>query len=108
MTTLSSHVLDIELGRPAAGLPIELLRGEQSLARVATDGDGRAADLAGGSLEPGTYRLVFDAATYFAAQGRPAAFLQRVSIDFDVQAGDRHYHVPLLLSRYACTSYRGS
>jgi 5-hydroxyisourate hydrolase len=108
MTTLSSHVLDVERGAPAVGVPIELFQGEQSVACKQTDVDGRVADLASGSLAPGTYRLVFDVATYFAAQGGPAPFLQRVSIDFDVQAADPHYHVPLLVSRYACTSYRGN
>jgi 5-hydroxyisourate hydrolase len=108
VTTLSTHVLDIERGSPATGVPIELYRGEQPLARAATNADGRVPDLAGGSVEPGTYRVVFDVAAYFAAQGRTAPFMQRVSIDFDVRAADPHYHVPLLLSAYACTVYRGS
>jgi 5-hydroxyisourate hydrolase len=108
VTTLSTHVLDIERGSPAVGVPIRLLCGETQLAGVTTNADGRVPDVAGGSMEPGTYRLVFDVAAYFAAQGRPAPFLQRVSIEFDVQPGDPHYHVPLLLSPYACTSYRGS
>jgi 5-hydroxyisourate hydrolase len=110
VTTLSTHVLDIERGSPAVGVPIELIQGERSLARASTDADGRVPDLAGGALLPGTYRLVFDVAAYFAAQdsGARGPFLQRVSIDFDVHAADPHYHIPLLLSRYACTSYRGS
>jgi hydroxyisourate hydrolase len=109
MTTLSTHVLDIERGAPAAGVPIALYRGEQPLAMAETNADGRIADLASGtSLQAGSYRLVFDVATYFARQGRAAPFLQRVSIDFQVNAADPHYHVPLLLSPYACTSYRGS
>lgn len=108
MTTLSTHVLDIERGSPATGVPIELYRGEQSLAQAETNADGRVPDLAGGSVEPGTYRVVFDVAAYFAAQGRTGPFLRRVCIDFDVRAADPHYHVPLLLSGYACTVYRGS
>jgi 5-hydroxyisourate hydrolase len=110
VTTLSTHVLDIERGAPAAGVPIELYQGDHSLARVRTNADGRVPDLAGGSVEPGTYRVVFDVAAYFAAQGRATSspFLRRVSIDFDVRAADPHYHVPLLLSAYACTVYRGS
>jgi 5-hydroxyisourate hydrolase len=108
VTTLSTHVLDIERGTPAPGVPIELFRGEQPLARAQTNADGRVADLAGGPVEPGTYRVVFDVAAYFAARGSSAPFLRRVSIDFDVQANDPHYHVPLLLSAYAFTSYRGS
>jgi hydroxyisourate hydrolase len=108
MTTLSTHVLDIERGVPASGVRLELYRGEQPLVRAETNADGRVPDLAGGSVEPGTYRLVFDVAAYFVAQGRDAPFLRRVSLDFDVRAADPHYHVPLLLSAYACTLYRGS
>ncbi|HLZ31725.1 MAG TPA: hydroxyisourate hydrolase [Chloroflexota bacterium] len=111
MTTLSTHVLDIERGSPAAGVPVELYRGAQLVARgQRTNADGRVPDLAGGSVEPGTYRLVFDVAAYFAARAgaAPSTFLQRVSVDFDVSATDPHYHVPLLLSAYACTVYRGS
>lgn len=109
MTTLSTHVLDIELGVPAAALPITLYRDEQPLAQDETNANGRIGDLSGGVfLESGSYRLVFDVAAYFARQGRAAPFLQRVSIEFQVNASDAHYHVPLLLSPYACTSYRGS
>jgi 5-hydroxyisourate hydrolase len=108
VTTLSTHVLDVERGSPAVGVPIALFLGERPLARASTNADGRIPDLAGGDLEPGTYRLVFDVAAYFTAQGGGAPFLRRVSIDFDVHSADPHYHVPLLLSRYACTSYRGS
>jgi 5-hydroxyisourate hydrolase len=108
VTTLSTHVLDVERGSPAVGVPIELLHGEQSLGQAKTNADGRVPDLAGGPLASGTYRLVFDVASYFAAQGQGAPFLQRVSIEFDVNGTAPHYHVPLLLSRYACTSYRGS
>jgi len=109
MTTLSTHVLDIERGAPAAGVSIALYRGEQRLTLAETNADGRVADLAGSSsLEAGAYRLVFDVAAYFARQGRGAPFLQRVSIEFQVNAADPHYHVPLLLSPYACTTYRGS
>jgi 5-hydroxyisourate hydrolase len=108
VTTLSSHVLDVERGMPAAGVRIGLYRGEERLAERVTNADGRIPDLAGGSLDGGTYRLIFDVAGYLAAQGRSAPFLQRVTIEFDVHDSDPHYHVPLLLSAYACTSYRGS
>lgn len=110
MTTLSTHVLDTERGRPAAGVPVALYRGEQPIARATTGADGRIAGVlaAGGSLDSGTYRLEFDVAAYFASQGRAAPFLQRVSLEFQVDAADPHYHVPLLLTPYACTSYRGS
>jgi 5-hydroxyisourate hydrolase len=108
MTSLSTHVLDIERGAPAPGVPVELYRAEESIARGTTNAEGRVLDLAGGSVGPGTYRVVFDVAAYFAAQGRAVPFLQRVSVDFDVRAADLHYHVPLLLSAYACSVYRGS
>ncbi len=108
MTSLSTHVLDVERGSPARGLLVELYRAEQRLARAETNADGRVPDLAGGSVEPGTYRLVFDVAAYFAIQGRSAPFLQRVSLEFGVRAADAHHHIPLLLSAYACTAYRGS
>ena len=108
MTTLSTHVLDVERGVPAAGVPIALFRGDRALAHAETNADGRVPELSRGPVEPGTYRLVFDVAAYLTRQHRPAPFLQRVSIEFDVRATDAHYHVPLLLSPYACTSYRGS
>jgi 5-hydroxyisourate hydrolase len=107
VTTLSTHVLDIERGVPAGGVPIALYKDDQSLASATTNADGRIPQL-GGTLDAGNYRLVFDVATYFASQSRPAPFLQRVSIDFQVSAANAHYHVPLLLSPYACSSYRGS
>jgi 5-hydroxyisourate hydrolase len=108
VTTLSTHVLDVERGVPAAGVPIALFRGDRTLAQAETNAEGRIADLTGGSVEPGTYRLDFDVAAYFARLERAAPFLQRVSIEFEVHGTDTHYHVPLLLSPYACTSYRGS
>ena len=106
--TLSTHVLDTERGVPAAGVVVELSQAGRSLARAETDADGRIHDLAGGALGEGMYQLAFEVAAYFEALGRPAPFLRRVSIDFHARAADRHYHVPLLLSPYACTSYRGS
>jgi len=108
VTTLSTHVLDVERGVPATGVPIALFRGDRALAQAETNADGRIADLAGGSVDAGMYRLVFDVAAYFTKLERAAPFLQRVSIEFEVHAADAHYHVPLLLSPYACTSYRGS
>jgi 5-hydroxyisourate hydrolase len=89
-------------------MAVALFRNEHPLARAETNADGRIAKLGGDSLEPDTYRLVFDVIAYYAAQGRDAPFLQRVSVEFRVAASDGHYHVPLLLSPYACTTYRGS
>jgi 5-hydroxyisourate hydrolase len=106
VSTLSTHVLDIERGTPAVGVPVTLLRHERPLAHALTNADGRIAELA--AVEAGIYRVEFDAATYFARDDRAAPFLKRISIEFEVQPGAHHYHIPLLLSPYACTSYRGS
>jgi 5-hydroxyisourate hydrolase len=108
MSSLSTHVLDIELGMPAVGVHVSLFRGEDRLAESETGEAGRIADLGGGDLEPGTYRLVFDVADYLTAQARLAPFLRRVSLEFQVDADQPHYHVPLLMTPYACTSYRGA
>jgi 5-hydroxyisourate hydrolase len=108
MTSLSTHVLDTERGVPAAGVPVALYRGERALAHAQTGANGRIADLGGDSLEQGAYRLEFDVAAYLAAQGRPAPFLQRVSLEILLDASQPHFHVPLLMTPYACTSYRGS
>ena len=97
--SISTHVLDTERGEPARGLEVELHRGDALLSAQVTDADGRIADLVGGPLVPGTYRLVFRLRT---------PFFSRVDIEFAVRDADRHYHVPLLVAPYACTTYRGS
>jgi 5-hydroxyisourate hydrolase len=94
--SLSTHVLDTERGSPAQGVRVELYRGDVRLAEAATDDDGRIADLAP-DLEPGVYRIVFHP---------PSPFFRRVELE--VELGDGHTHVPLLVSSYACASYRGS
>ena len=106
MSTLSTHVLDVERGVPAAGVPVELSCSGRSLVRAETDAGGRVSRLA--AVEAGEYVLTFDVAAYFQAQDRPAPFLRRVSIDFQTDASEHHYHVPLLLSPFAATCYRGS
>lgn len=98
--SISTHVLDTTAGRPAAGIHIELQQGGRAVAEGVTDGDGRVRELAK-DLEPGTYRLVFETHAYAAG-----AFFQRVALDVELAPG--HTHVPLLLSRYGVTSYRGS
>jgi 5-hydroxyisourate hydrolase len=108
MTSLSTHVLDVERGMPAEGVHITLYRDEAYVAEASTDPDGRIADVGGGSLGQGRYRLVFDLAEYLAAHGRVAPFLQRVTLEFLLDGQQPHYHVPLLMTAYACTSYRGS
>lgn len=111
MPSLSTHVLDTERGAPAAGVPVMLTRleGEAGVvvASAVTDQDGRIRDLAP-ALPEGTYQLAFDVAAYLRQQGRAVTFLRRAVIEFEVQEGGGHYHVPLLMSRYSCTSYRGS
>ena len=112
MSPLTSHVLDLALGQPARGLALrlEVRQGEgwRSLGAGVTDADGRAGDLLGGApLEALTYRLTFDTGAYFAAGGRPT-FYPRVEVTFEVAEPERHHHVPLLLSPFGYSTYRGS
>ncbi|HSP81661.1 MAG TPA: hydroxyisourate hydrolase [Myxococcaceae bacterium] len=114
MSTLSTHALDTSLGRPAAGLPLllEAQRGEgawKELARGVTNSDGRAPELLppGTRLEPGTYRFTFDTGAYFRAR-EVKGFYPYVSVVFTLSAPDEHYHVPLLLSPFGYSTYRGS
>jgi 5-hydroxyisourate hydrolase len=107
MTSLSTHVLDLEAGTPAEGLRVALFRGHDRLADGQTSANGRIAEL-GHALDAGSYRLEFDVAAYLKAKGRAAPFLQRVSLEFVIDGSQPHYHVPLLMTPYACTSYRGS
>ena len=95
MTSLSTHVLDTALGRPAAGVRVELTRADEPVATAETNEDGRA-ELANG-LEPGVYRIAFSP---------PSPFFTRVELEVELVQG--HYHVPLLVSPYGCASYRGS
>jgi 5-hydroxyisourate hydrolase len=107
--TLSTHVLDTGRGRPAAGVPVRLDRhdGEtwQPLAEDVTDGDGRLGDLP--APEAGTYRLRFGIGPYFAATGTET-FYPEVSVVFAVSDPGEHHHVPLLVSPYGYSTYRGS
>ncbi len=107
MATLSTHVLDTSRGCPAGGLRIALESGAgHLLAEAVTDDDGRAGDLAPGDLAAGTYRLRFDSGSWFAGQG-VAGFYPEVIVVFDL-SGDEHFHVPLLLSPFGYSTYRGS
>lgn len=132
MSTLSTHALDTATGRPAAGLNLMLeqqpdaerwkaycqqrLQGQLAekpewiaLAKGVTNADGRCPDLlpAGSVLSPGVYRMDFDTASYFAQQGQ-TGFYPLVQVIFEISASDEHYHVPLLLSPYGFSTYRGS
>ncbi len=94
--TISTHVLDTERGRPAAGVRVELYGPDGSLAgEGVTDDDGRIARLA--EAGAGTYRIVFHP---------PSPFFKRVELE--IELGEGHFHVPLLISSYGCASYRGS
>jgi 5-hydroxyisourate hydrolase len=111
MSTLSTHVLDATSGLPAAGVRVALARRDgdawQPLGEAVTDDDGRARDLAPGGLGTGVHRLVFATGEYFAATGQ-TGFYPEVPVVFEVADGERHYHVPLLLSPFAFSTYRGS
>lgn len=116
---LTTHVLDTAHGRPAAGMQIELWRivpGDEQrvlLSTLRTNADGRADAplLDDGALERGVYELVFVVGAYFAAHGAALpepAFLDRVPVRFGIADPDAHYHVPLLVSPWAYSTYRGS
>lgn len=118
MGRLSTHVLDTANGRPAAGMKLELFRLETDGARTllkseVTNGDGRTAAplLIDAAFQTGTYELVFDVAAYFRAHGTPTAtppFLSTVPIRFTIAEANGHYHVPLLVSPWSYSTYRGS
>ena len=113
LVTLSTHVLDASRGCPASGVPVELFLldggGWRRLGGGTTDPDGRLRDFGEGAagLAAGTYRLVFNTAAYFAATGQ-RGFYPEVSVTFDCADPAAHYHVPLLLSPFAYSTYRGS
>ena len=113
MSGITTHVLDTARGRPASGVPVVLeIRSEdgwRELARATTDDDGRVRQLlpAGSSLIPGVYRLTFDLDRYFAAR-ESEGFYPEAAIVFHVRDAAQHYHVPLLLSPFGYSTYRGS
>lgn len=110
---ISSHVLDTALGRPAVGVPVRLERLEPGgdwgvLGEGVTNADGRVSDfLRGAELAAGTYRLGFDTETYFTALGS-ACFFPRVEVVFRVETAGARFHIPLLLSPFGYSTYRGS
>lgn len=107
MTTISTHVLDAALGRPAAAVPVALTAPDGTCHSALTDDDGRVRAFAAGDLAAGTYRIHVDTAAYFTATGQ-RGFYPEIVLAFTVDAGRDHYHVPLLLSPYAYSTYRGS
>jgi 5-hydroxyisourate hydrolase len=112
MKSISTHVLDISTGKPAKDVPIVLERKEgeffNRLKSAKTDADGRVRDLVPeGKLVEGTYRITFDTGAYFGAQ-ELEGFYPEASILFVVRDAEAHYHVPLLLSPFGYSTYRGS
>jgi 5-hydroxyisourate hydrolase len=118
MGRLTTHALDTMHGCPAAGMRVALYRLDDAgtprlLREVTLDADGRAGGplLDGADFTAGRYRLVFDVAAYFRARGvalPEPPFLDRVPLDVGLADADAHYHVPLLASPWACSTYRGS
>ena len=109
MSGITTHVLDTSRGRPAAGIPVRLERGAAVLGSGRTDADGRLRDLLPPHLQlhTGSYRLVFETSVYFREQG-VESFYPHVAIDFEIRDAAQHYHVPLLLSPFGYSTYRGS
>lgn len=117
MGKLTTHVLDISHGRPAAGMSVALFRlagdSAEALKTLSLDSDGRAGAplLEGEALSPGRYRLVFAVAAYYRALGLQLpepAFLEEVPLEFGVADAAAHYHVPLLCTPWSYSTYRGS
>lgn len=120
MSTITTHVLDTSLGKPAAGVPVLLERirdkGDEAqdlrgvtIGAGTTDEDGRLRDFVtgGAPLEAGTYRLRFDVSEYFARTGRDT-FYPEVAVLFRMGEMQEHYHIPLLINPFGYSTYRGS
>ena len=113
MSAITTHVLDTARGRPAAGVPVtlevEAAGGWILLGKGTTNADGRISDLLSDETvaEVGVYRLIFDTARYFASNNTEA-FYPQVTVVFKIENTDTHYHVPLLLSPFGYSTYRGS
>jgi 5-hydroxyisourate hydrolase len=107
--SLTTHVLDVAHGRPAAGVLISLSRVSDGevLATALTNADGRTDAPLAAELPPGEYELVFAVGDYFGREADPP-FLDRVPVRFGIADPDAHYHVPLLVSPWAYSTYRGS
>ena len=109
MSTISTHVLDTALGKPAQGVRITLKRDDSLIGSGVTDEDGRVRDLlqSGSTLAEGEYKLTFSVGDYFTSSKR-ATFYNHIVVEFQIPAGTAHYHIPLLVSPYGYSTYRGS
>jgi 5-hydroxyisourate hydrolase len=107
---LTTHVLDLAHGKPAAGMTVELWRGKALLNKVETNSDGRVNEPLLAELQAGGHALIFHVGEYFAKLGHGDAkkFLDRVPIHFNISDTTANYHVPLLVSPWAYSTYRGS
>ena len=110
MSTISTHVLDTAQGRPAVGITVVLSQPDgnavKELGRGITNADGRVRDLVE-RIAPGTYRMIFETGPYLSTT-HGSAFYPQAQVDFVVTETDGHYHIPLLLSPFGYSTYRGS
>ncbi|HEX3785736.1 MAG TPA: hydroxyisourate hydrolase [Pseudonocardiaceae bacterium] len=110
-STISTHVLDTALGRPAAGVAVALeaqgAAGWAGIDSASTDADGRVSEIGPAQAAAGNYRLTFDTGGYFGADGREC-FFPEVTVTFTITDPISHYHVPILLSPFSVSTYRGS
>lgn len=109
MSTISTHVLDTSLGKPAEGIRVTLHRDLSLIGSSVTDSDGRARGFLeeGSSISEGDYKLTFSVADYFASSKRKT-FYNEIVIHFHISDEDQHYHIPLLVSPFGYSTYRGS
>jgi len=109
VSTLSTHVLDTALGKPAQGIKVTLECADDLVGSGVTDADGRVRDLhkKDSQLSQGSYRLTFYVGDYFSKAGRES-FFPEIVIDFRISDGAEHYHIPLLLTPFGYSTYRGN
>lgn len=108
MSFVTAHVLDASLGSPASGVTVTLLHSDNTeIAQAITNADGRVPELGPETLDSGVYRITFGTGEYFAARN-VEIFYPSITVDFTVDAEQEHYHIPLLLSPFAYSTYRGS
>jgi len=109
---ITTHVLDIARGEPAEGITVILELRQASewapIGRGTTDANGRVNTLIDGPISPGTYRLTFDIGSFHRNQGLSVAFFPEVRITFNVRDPGEHFHIPLLLSPFGYSTYRGA